>query len=79
MVVYAIDILVKSEELEHHIANLCEAFTALWLYKMKLNLEKCTPFNVFLSEFLGFMVLKRGIEANLENIRAIIPLDILSF
>lgn len=40
-------------------------------YKMKLNLAKCA-FGRSLKKFLGFMVSKRGIEANHEKIDAIL-------
>lgn len=40
-------------------------------YKMKLNLAKCA-FGGSLRKFLGFMVSKRGIEANHEKIDAIL-------
>ena len=40
---------------------------------MKLNPNKCT-FGVMAGKFLGFMVSQRGIEVNLEKIRAIMEL-----
>ena len=42
---------------------------------MKLNPSKCA-FGVALGKFLGFMVSQKGIEANLEEVRAI--LDMMS-
>lgn len=38
-------------------------------YNIKLNQEKCT-FEVVSSKFLGYLVTKRGIEANLDQIKA---------
>ena len=40
---------------------------------MKLNPTKCT-FGVASGKFLGFMVTQRGIEANLEKIKAILDM-----
>ena len=43
-------------------------------YNMKLNLIKCA-FGVSLGNFLGFMVLQRGIEANPDKIQAILNME----
>ena len=40
---------------------------------MRLNLEKCT-FGVKAEKFLGYMISQRGIEANLEKIKAILEM-----
>ena len=40
---------------------------------MKLNPSKCV-FGVTAEKFLGFMVSQRGIEVNLEKVRAIMEL-----
>ena len=40
---------------------------------MKLNPSKCT-FRVASEKFLGFMLSQRGIEANLEKVRAILDM-----
>ena len=40
---------------------------------MKLNPGKCA-FRVLLGKFLGFMVSQRGVEANLDKIRAILEM-----
>ena len=40
---------------------------------MKLNPSKCA-FGVALGKFLGFMVSQRGIEANPEEVRAILDM-----
>ena len=63
MEVYVDDMLVKSTTMEHHLRDLKETFSDLRLYNMKLNPEKCT-FGVEAGKFLGFMVSRRGIEAN---------------
>ena len=41
---------------------------------MKLNPSKCA-FGDSLGKFLGFMVSQRGIEANLEKVRAILEMS----
>ena len=73
MEVYVDDMMVKSPTVEQHIRDLTYTFAALKLYKMKLNLEKCT-FKVEARKFLGFMVSQKGIEPNLENIQAILDM-----
>lgn len=75
MEVYVDDLLVKSKELEHHLAKLWEAFTILQQYKMKLNLAKCA-FSVDSGTFLAFMVLERGIDANSEKIKVVIDMKL---
>ena len=66
--------IVKSLHEEDHLDNLKETFNTLQSYNMKLNPNKCT-FGVTAGKFLGFMVSQRGIEVNLEKIRAIMELE----
>ena len=73
MEVYVDDMLVKSIEAEEHIKDLQEAFGTLRKHRMKLNPTKCA-FGVASGKFLGFMVTQRGIEANLEKIKAILDM-----
>ena len=73
MEVYIDDMLVKLITAELHIAHLSEAFQILRAYNMKLNLAKCT-FGVSAGKFLGFIVNYRGIEANLEKIKAVLDM-----
>ena len=70
---YVDDILVKSKEESAHLEDLQETFTTLKQYQMKLNPSKCT-FRVASEKFLGFMLSQRGIEANLEKVRAILDM-----
>ena len=58
----------------NHLTNLEETFGTLRKYNMKLNLSKCV-FVVQFEKFLGLMVSLRGIEANLDKIRAIIEMS----
>ena len=71
MEVYVNDMLVKSIEELAHLDDLKETFTSLKQYQMKLNPSKCV-FGIASGKFLGFMVSQRGIEANPENVQAII-------
>ncbi|KAM2392300.1 hypothetical protein ACFX1X_035803 [Malus domestica] len=71
MEVYVDDMLVKSKHADQHITNLSETFTIMKRYQMRLNLNKCA-FGVGSGKFLGFMISQRGIEANLEKIKAIL-------
>ena len=71
--VYMDDMLVKSLDEGKHLDDLRETFNTLRRYNMKLNPSKCA-FGVALGKFLGFMVSHKGIEANLEKIKAILDM-----
>ncbi|KAI3810642.1 hypothetical protein L1987_20263 [Smallanthus sonchifolius] len=73
MEVYIDDMVVKSKKAEDYLRDLREAFDILDQYNMKLNPSKC-HFGVRAGKFLGYMVTKRGIEANPKQIKAIINL-----
>ena len=73
MEVYVDDMLVKSKEELAHLDDLRETFAILRQYQMKLNPSKCA-FGVALGKFLGFVVSQRGIEANPEEVRAILDM-----
>ena len=53
--------------------DLRETFDTLCSYNMKLNPSKY-DFGVTVGKFLGFMGSQKGIEANLDKIRAIIEM-----
>uniref|UniRef100_A0A2N9HHU7 Reverse transcriptase domain-containing protein n=1 Tax=Fagus sylvatica TaxID=28930 RepID=A0A2N9HHU7_FAGSY len=72
--VYVDDMLVKSKEEDGHLDDLRETFETLRKYQMKLNPSKCA-FGVYSGKFLGFMVSQRGIEANLDKIKAILEMQ----
>ncbi len=69
--IYFDNMLVKSKEEKSHLDDLGETFKTLHKYQMKLNPSKCA-FGVYSRKFLGFMVLQRGIKANLDKIKAIL-------
>ena len=73
MEVYIDDMLVKSTTAELHITHLSEAFQILREYNMKLNPAKCA-FGVSVGKFLGFIVNKRGIEANPDKIKVVLDM-----
>ncbi|KAI3685619.1 hypothetical protein L6452_34870 [Arctium lappa] len=73
MEVYIDDMLVKSKHADDHIGHLKQSFDILREYKMKLNPTKCS-FGVRAGKFLGYMVTRRGIEANPEQIKVIVEL-----
>ena len=69
--VYNDDMLVKPKEHPDHAKHLQEDFELLRAYGMKLNPSKCA-FGVSAGRFLGFMVTRRGIEANPAQLKAIL-------
>ena len=71
--VFVDDILVKSIWEDDHLDDLKETFNTLRSYNIKLNPNKCA-FRVTAGKFLGFMMSQRGIEVNLDKVRAIMEL-----
>ncbi|XP_057976091.1 uncharacterized protein LOC131163516 [Malania oleifera] len=74
MEAYVDDMLVKSLVAEQHCKDLRETFELLRQYHMKLNPSKCV-FSVSVGKFLGFMVTRRGIEANPDKIRVLLEME----
>ena len=71
MEVYIDDMLVKSSRASDHVLQLQECFNILYKFGIKLNPRKCT-FVVASGEFLGYLMTKRGIEANPKQIAVLI-------
>jgi hypothetical protein len=67
---YVDDIIVKTKRVSNLVDDLDVAFKCLKTKNIKLNPEKCV-FGVPRGMLLGFIVSKRGIEANPEKIAAI--------
>jgi hypothetical protein len=67
---YVDDIVVKTKQADDLVNDLDVAFKCLRANNIKLNPEKCV-FGVPRGMLLGFIVSKRGIEANPEKITAI--------
>ena len=68
--IYIDDMVVKSKMVSEHLGDLRIIFEILGNYKLRLNASKCS-FGVGSSKFLGYMVTHRGIEVNLDQIKAI--------
>jgi len=71
--VYVDDIVVKSPNPTQHALDLTNVFNAIPKYNLRLNPKKCT-FRVDGGKFLGFMLTRRGIKANLEKCQTIIDM-----
>jgi hypothetical protein len=67
---YVDDVVVKTRNSSTLIDDLEETFASLREYHWKLNTNKCV-FGVPSGKLLGFIISKRGIEANPEKISAI--------
>ncbi len=59
--VYIDDVVVKSKEVNDHIADLRKVFERTWKYGFKMNPTKCA-FGVSAGQFLGFLVHERGLR-----------------
>ena len=68
--IYVDDKVVKSKAMSKHLGDLSSTFDVLRKHKLRLNASKCS-FGVGSSKFLGYMVTHRGIEVNLDQIKAI--------
>ena len=68
--VYIDDMVVKSKAVSEHVGDLTNIFEILRRHKLCLNASKCS-FGVGSRKFLGYMVTHRGIEVNLNQIKAI--------
>jgi len=70
---YVDDMVVTTQVKDQHVADLEELFTTIAKYRLKLNPEKCV-FRVEGGKFLGFLLTKRGIEANPKKCIAILAM-----
>jgi len=70
---YVDDMVVTSQVKDQHVVDLEELFTTITKYRLKLNPKKCL-FGVEAGKFLGFLLTKRGIEANPEKCAAILAM-----
>ena len=71
--VYIDNMLVKSLREENHLVDLLQVFDILRESHLHLNASKCT-FGVSSGKFLGHVVSRKGIEANPDQIAALIEL-----
>lgn len=77
MEVYVDNIMVKTKCTKNHVPNLNEVFEIIKSYKMWFNPKKFV-FGVASGKFLGYLVLSRGIKANLDKISTLINMISLS-
>lgn len=68
--VYVDDLLIKRKMANQHTRHLAQVFTTLQHYNIKLNSAKCT-FAITNEIFLGHLVTRRRVKANLDQIQAI--------
>ena len=68
--IYVDDMVVKSKVVTEHLEDLGDIFDVLKRHKLHLNASKCS-FDMGSGKFLGYMVTHRGIEVNLNQIKAI--------
>ena len=71
--VYVDDMIVKSRDRVDHLAALQRFFERIKQFRLRLNTKKCT-FGVTSGKLLGHIVSERGIEVDLEKIRAILDM-----
>ena len=71
--VYADDMITKSRIENEHIVNLHKLFKWLRKYKLRLNPRKCI-FGVKSGKKLGFVVSHKGIEVDLDKVKAILEM-----
>ncbi|KAK8934446.1 hypothetical protein KSP39_PZI014383 [Platanthera zijinensis] len=72
--VYVDDLMIKSQDLKSHIADLEETFATVRKYKMRLNPLKCV-FEASRGKFLGHLLTPSGVEPNPDKVRAILELE----
>ena len=68
--VYIDDMVVKIKQETRHIKDLQGVFKMLRQHKLRLNTDKCA-FRVGAGKFLGYLITKRGIEVNPDQIEAV--------
>ena len=68
--VYIDNMVVKSKVVSEHVEDLGNIFEILRKHELCLNASKCS-FGVGSCKFLGYMATHRGIEVNLNQIKAI--------
>mgnify|MGYP003746207631 CR=1 FL=1 len=55
MEAYIDDMVIKSKQVEEHLADLGEVFSILREHRLRLNASKCS-FDVSLGKFLSYMI-----------------------
>ena len=65
--------IVKSRDRSDHLTTLERFFERIKRFRLRLNPRKCI-FEVTSGKLLGYMVSERGIEVDLDKIRAILDM-----
>jgi hypothetical protein len=68
--VYIDDVVVKSNSMNGHLADLCLALERMRRYGLKMNLLKCV-FSVSAGKFLEFIIHEHGIKIDPKKIESI--------
>jgi hypothetical protein len=68
--IYIDNVIVKSDSMDNHLADLCLALERMRRYGLKMNPLKCT-FSVLADKFLGFIIHEHGIEIDPTKIESI--------
>jgi hypothetical protein len=71
---YVDDIVVVSKNKEDYLGDLTDTFVSMCEARLYLNLDKYV-FGVRQGKILGYLVSHRGIEANIDQIKAIIEMQ----
>jgi hypothetical protein len=64
--IYIDDVIVKSDSMDNHLANLRLALERMRRYGLKMNPLKCA-FGVSAGKFLGFIIHEPGIEIDTKK------------
>ena len=67
---YIDDMVVKSKVASEHVRDLGDIFEILKRHKLLLKASKCS-LGVGSGKFLGYMVIHRGIEVSLDQIKVV--------
>ena len=73
--VYVDDMIVKSRGRADHLTTLERFFERIGKFRLRLNPKKCT-FGVPSGKLLGHMVSEKGIEVDLDKIKAILDMPV---
>jgi hypothetical protein len=65
-----IDEIITSDNMDHHLANLCLTLERICRYGLKMNPLKCA-FGVSARKFLGFIIYEHGLEIDPKKIESI--------
>jgi hypothetical protein len=68
--IYIDDVVIKSDNMDHHLADLRLVLQKMCRYGLKMNPLKCV-FGVSASKFLGFIIHEHGIEIDPKKIESI--------